>query len=100
MCDPNEKSAGPSLFPPAQPRASSATLATADVAASALLGLMGLRDALVAFKGPLADDPEFRRVIERLLFGHETRERMLGQPAHRPAQERPVDWLIGQPPGF
>ncbi|MGY4638503.1 putative component of type VI protein secretion system [Pseudomonas sp. TE24901] len=41
--------------------------------------LMGLRDALVALKGPLADDPELRENLQKHLFNEETDRRVLGK---------------------
>ncbi|NWB26634.1 hypothetical protein [Pseudomonas gingeri] len=55
-----------------------------------LSGLMELRDALVAFKGPLADDPDYRRVIEGLLFNNEIHERILGKQVRESAGH----WLL------
>ena len=52
--------------------------------------LMALRDALVAMKGPLADDPALQENLQRQLFNEETDSRVLGrictplpQPTHR-----------------
>nr|WP_256593118.1 type VI secretion system contractile sheath small subunit [Pseudomonas sp. 2822-15] len=52
--------------------------------------LMALRDALVALKGPLADDPALQENLQRQLFNEETDSRVLGcictplpQPTHR-----------------
>lgn len=45
----------------------------------ALERLMGLRDALVALKGPLADDPELRENLQKHLFNEETDCRVLGK---------------------
>lgn len=51
---------------------------------------MALRDALVALKGPLADDPALQENLQRQLFNEETDRRVLGrictplpQPTHR-----------------
>lgn len=41
--------------------------------------LMGLRDALVALKGPLADDPELRKNLQKHLFNEEAECRVLGK---------------------
>ncbi len=41
--------------------------------------LMALRDALVALKGPLYDEPGFRQVIESVLLNNEVHERVLGK---------------------
>lgn len=41
--------------------------------------LMELRDALVALNGPLADDPELRENVHKLLFNAETDDRVLGK---------------------
>lgn len=41
--------------------------------------LMELRDALVALNGPLADDPELRENVQKLLFNAETDDRVLGK---------------------
>ncbi|WP_256657084.1 MULTISPECIES: hypothetical protein [Pseudomonas] len=40
--------------------------------------LMGLRDALVALKGPLADDPVLREDLQKRLFNEEAYRRVLG----------------------
>ena len=52
--------------------------------------LMALRDALVALKGPLADDPALQANLQRQLFNEEADSRVLGristplpQPRHR-----------------
>ncbi|WP_256349841.1 type VI secretion system contractile sheath small subunit [Pseudomonas sp. B6002] len=45
----------------------------------ALERLMGLRDALVALKGPLADDPELKKNLQKHLFNEETDCRVLGK---------------------
>lgn len=41
--------------------------------------LMGLRDALVAFQGPLANEPGLRENLRKLLFNEETCDRVLGK---------------------
>ena len=41
--------------------------------------LMALRDALVALKGPLADDPRLREDLQARLFNEETHSRVLGK---------------------
>ncbi len=41
--------------------------------------LMALRDALVALKGPLSNEPGFRQVIESVLLNNEVHERVLGK---------------------
>lgn len=48
---------------------------------------MALRDALVALKGPLADDPKLREDLQERLFNEETHCRVLGKisPAALPA---------------
>jgi len=62
--------------------------------APALSKLMALRDALVALKGPLSDDPGFRQVIESVLLNNEVHERVLGKRVggpfspHLPLQRR------------
>ena len=40
--------------------------------------LMELRDALVALKGPLADDPALQENLQRHLFNEEADTRVLG----------------------
>ena len=56
--------------------------------------LMALRDALVALKGPLSDEPGFRQVIESVLLNNEVHERVLGKQvggafsSHLPLQRR------------
>lgn len=40
---------------------------------------MALRDALVALKGPLADDPRLREDLQARLFNEETHSRVLGK---------------------
>ncbi|XQP56084.1 type VI secretion system contractile sheath small subunit [Pseudomonas fluorescens] len=52
--------------------------------------LMALRDALVALKGPLANDPALHENLHRQLFNDEANSRVLGristplpQPTHR-----------------
>lgn len=40
---------------------------------------MALRDALVALKGPLADDPGLQENLQRQLFNEETDTRVLGR---------------------
>lgn len=47
--------------------------------AQPLSKLMALRDALVALKGPLSDEPGFRQVIESVLLNNEVHERVLGK---------------------
>lgn len=47
--------------------------------AAPLSKLMALRDALVALKGPLSDEPGFRQVIESALLNNEVHERVLGK---------------------
>ncbi|MFC6338700.1 hypothetical protein [Pseudomonas karstica] len=44
-----------------------------------LYRLMELRDALVALKGPLANDPGWRASAHRLLFNADTDDRVLGK---------------------
>jgi type VI secretion system protein ImpB len=41
--------------------------------------LMELRDALVALKGPLGNAPAFRKAIERVLAGEESRDRVFAE---------------------
>ena len=41
--------------------------------------LMALRDALVALKGPLADDPKLREDLQKRLFNEEANSRVLGK---------------------
>ncbi|MEX5510898.1 MULTISPECIES: type VI secretion system contractile sheath small subunit [Pseudomonas] len=41
--------------------------------------LMALRDALVALKGPLADDPRLREDLHERLFNEEANNRVLGK---------------------
>jgi type VI secretion system protein ImpB len=50
-----------------------------NVALPRLDRLMGLRDALVALKGPLADDPKLREDLEDRLFNEEANCRVLGK---------------------
>ena len=40
--------------------------------------LMGLRDALVALKGPLADDPVLQENLQKHLFNEEIDRHVLG----------------------
>ena len=40
---------------------------------------MALRDALVALKGPLADDPRLREDLQARLINEETHSRVLGK---------------------
>ncbi len=44
-----------------------------------LIKLMALRNALVALKGPLSNEPGFRQVIESVLLNNEVHERVLGK---------------------
>lgn len=48
--------------------------------------LMELRDALVALKGPLANEPGLRESIESQLFNSETNDRVLGKPVMGPSR--------------
>ncbi|AYG10804.1 hypothetical protein D7M10_14040 [Pseudomonas fluorescens] len=41
--------------------------------------LMELRDALVALKGPLANDPRLRESVQKSLINAENHERVLGK---------------------
>lgn len=41
--------------------------------------LMALRDALVALKGPLAEDPKLRENLQERLFNEEANIRVLGK---------------------
>ena len=41
--------------------------------------LMGLRDALVALKGPLASEPGLQENLQRRFLDEETRNRVLGK---------------------
>ncbi|QJI32685.1 hypothetical protein HKK55_10745 [Pseudomonas sp. ADAK18] len=41
--------------------------------------LMELRDALVALKGPLANDPGWRENLHKRLFNADTAEQVLGK---------------------
>ncbi|WP_256262068.1 type VI secretion system contractile sheath small subunit [Pseudomonas costantinii] len=41
--------------------------------------LMGLRDALVALKGPLANDSALRENLQKRLFNEEVDNRVLGK---------------------
>lgn len=52
------------------------------VAVPKLDRLMGLRDALVALKGPLADDCALRENLHKRLFNEEADNRVLGQVSH------------------
>ena len=51
-----------------------------------LARLMGLRDALVALKGPLASDPRLRESVQKSLDSTENHDRVLGKvgPGHEP----------------
>lgn len=49
--------------------------------------LMELRDALVALKGPLADDPALLKNLQRHLFNEETDTRVLGHLSTALAQK-------------
>jgi type VI secretion system protein ImpB len=49
--------------------------------------LMELRDALVALKGPLADDPALQKNLQRHLFNEETDTRVLGHLSTALAQQ-------------
>ncbi|NWA11413.1 hypothetical protein [Pseudomonas gingeri] len=77
MCKKNHPRDSACPTPPAQLTAGLPL--SAGITPPVLNGLMELRDALVAFKGPLADDPGYRRVIEGLLFDNEVHERILGK---------------------
>ena len=46
--------------------------------------LMGLRDALVALKGPLSNDPRVRENLQRQLFSEEHCKRILGSASPQP----------------
>ncbi|WP_448651226.1 hypothetical protein ACSHWC_25815 [Pseudomonas fluorescens] len=48
---------------------------------------MELRDALVALKGPLADDRVLQENLQRHLFNEETDTRVLGHLNTAPAQQ-------------
>ncbi|MFO2463410.1 type VI secretion system contractile sheath small subunit [Pseudomonas sp. 15FMM2] len=48
--------------------------------------LMELRDALVALKGPLANDPLVRENVHKLLVNAENQERVLGKVSTPVAQ--------------
>ncbi len=51
--------------------------------------LMGLRDALVVLKGPLANDPSLRENLQNLLINEETNDRVLGKiSSHLPPPTR------------
>ncbi len=49
------------------------------VAAPRLDRLRGLRDALVALKGPLADEPGMQENLQKRLFNEEVDSRVLGK---------------------
>ncbi|AZE89408.1 type VI secretion system contractile sheath small subunit [Pseudomonas orientalis] len=49
------------------------------VAAPRLDRLMGLRDALVALKGPLADEPGMQESLQKHLFNEELNSLVLGK---------------------
>jgi len=49
------------------------------VAAPRLDRLMGLRDALVALKGPLAQEPGMQENLKKRLFNEETDNLVLGK---------------------
>jgi type VI secretion system protein ImpB len=46
--------------------------------------LRELRNALVALKGPLAEEPGLRESIERVFFNNEVNDRVLGRRVSRP----------------
>lgn len=52
---------------------------TLAVAAPRLDRLMGLRDALVALKGPLADEPGMQENLHKRLFNEELDSLVLGK---------------------
>ncbi len=55
--------------------------------------LMELRDALVALKGPLANDRQFQENLQKHLFNEETDCRVLGKistPVPYPASPMPL----------
>lgn len=55
--------------------------------------LMALRDALVALKGPLADDPRLREDLQARLFNEETHSRVLGKiNPSPPADSGPITY--------
>jgi len=47
--------------------------------------LMGLRDALVALKGPLSNDPRVRESLQRRLLSEEHSKRILGSASTQPS---------------
>nr|WP_256347296.1 MULTISPECIES: type VI secretion system contractile sheath small subunit [unclassified Pseudomonas] len=47
--------------------------------------LMALRDALVALKGPLSNDPALQESLQRQLFSEEADIRVLGHLSTAPA---------------
>lgn len=47
--------------------------------------LMALRDALVALKGPLSNDPALQESLQRQLFSEEADTRVLGHLSTAPA---------------
>lgn len=51
-----------------------------------LARLMGLRDALVALKGPLASDPRLRESVQQSLNSSATHDHVLGEAS--PGHER------------
>ncbi|SQH33581.1 type VI secretion system contractile sheath small subunit [Pseudomonas mucidolens] len=52
--------------------------------------LMELRDALVALKGPLANDPQLRENVQKLLINAENHERVLGKVSVPAGPRTPV----------
>lgn len=54
---------------------------TADTGLPELGKLMKLRDALLVLKGPLANSPAWRSLVEGRLLGNEVCERVLGKLA-------------------
>ena len=47
--------------------------------------LMGLRDAVVAFNGPLSDEPGLRDNLHKQLLSEENHDRILGVVSHSSA---------------
>lgn len=62
------------------PLISAAPASTYETSLPQLDGLMELRDALVALKGPLASDPDLQETVHKFRFNEEICERILGKP--------------------
>ncbi|NWA25018.1 type VI secretion system contractile sheath small subunit [Pseudomonas gingeri] len=69
---------------------SSSANGSASNPAPPLSKLMALRDALVALKGPLSNEPGFRQVIESVLLNNEVHERVLGKRVREAEPRQPA----------